>query len=83
MADQKFGRNSRAPSNAMQVRRTERNKRINGERAHARKIQQPHGGQKSADMYGHPPRLNAAEKFVQMCLNLWHSRSIRAQKEEA
>lgn len=83
MADQKFGRNSRAPSNAMQVRRTERNKRVNAERAHERKIQQPHAGQKTHDMYGHPPKLNSAEKFLQMCLNLWARRATRAPKEEA
>lgn len=82
MADQKFGRNSRAPTNAQQVRRTERNKRVNAEKAHAAKIQQPHGGQKSTAMYGHPPKLNAAEKFMQMCMKMWQARYER-KKERA
>jgi hypothetical protein len=83
MADQKFGRNSRAPTNAMQERRTERNKRVNAERAHAAKIQQMHGGQKTHDVYGHVPKLNHAEKFLQMCLNLWQTRTLRNQKVES
>jgi len=38
---QKFGRHSRAPSNAMQQQRTARNKRKNEERAHTMRMQQP------------------------------------------
>lgn len=80
MADQKFGRNKRAPNAASQVRRTERNKRRNAERAHALKMQQPHSGQKSVEMYGgHQPRVNSAEKFLTMCLNLWHQRAQRKE----
>jgi hypothetical protein len=41
MADQKFGRNRRAASNAGQSMRTARNKRRNAEKAHAEKIAQP------------------------------------------
>lgn len=81
MADQKFGRNKRAPNAAQQVRRTERNKRRHAERAHALKIQQPHAGQKSTDMYGgHQPRVNAAEKFLNLCLNLWHARAAKRKE---
>ena len=82
MADQKFGRNKRAPNAASQVRRTERNKRRNAERAHALKMQQPHAGQSSAAMYGgHQPRLDAARKFINICLNLGLVRAARRRKE--
>jgi hypothetical protein len=77
----KFGRNTRAPTNAMQERRTERNKRVNAERAHAAKIQQMHGGQKTHDVYGHVPKINAAEKFVRACMHLWQMRLARTKVE--
>lgn len=83
MADQKFGRNKRAPTNSGQRMRTERNKRRHAEAAHARKVQQPHAGRKSADVYGHPPKLNAAEKFVNLCLNLWHARAAKRKEIES
>lgn len=80
MADQKFGRNKRAPNAASQARRTERNKRRNAEKAHALKLQQPHGGQRSVDMYGgHQQKVDAASKFLNMCLNLWHARATRKE----
>lgn len=74
---QKIGRNSRAPSNKMQTKRTERNKRFNAERAHALKMQQMPAGGKSAEIYKGSHSIDSAAKFVSGCMALWDAKQRR------
>ncbi len=75
MADQKFGRNGRAPSNANQARRTERNKRRHAENAHAMSMRQPEPGE---CFYGHPRKMDKAAKHFAACMSLQTARRARA-----
>jgi len=60
---QKFGRHSRAPSNAMQQQRTARNKRKNEERAHTMRMQQPEPTKQDYEK-GRARPMAKAEKLV-------------------
>lgn len=82
---QKIGRNSRAPNSAMQVRRTERNKRKNAERAHALKMQQMSAGGKTEEVYHGHHQIDSASKFVSSCMAMWdmRQRRIMIQRELA
>jgi len=63
----KYGRHSRAASNAGQKMRSERNKRLHKEAAHRMKMQQPASGEVR---YGHSSERNdRPSKMAWMLLN--------------
>lgn len=71
----KLGRNSRAPSNAMQRQRTEKNKRTRAEKAKALKMQQPASGMVDYFMKG--SIIPRAIKRLHNCMALWEMRIAR------
>lgn len=77
---QKLGRNSRAPSNAMQRQRTEKNKRVHAEKAKALKMQQPTDVDYSYDRHFRPTKgsiITRAIKRLHNCMALWGMRISR------
>lgn len=74
---QKLGRNSRAPSNAMQKQRTERNKRRHAENAHALKMQQPVDVSYLQTRKGSGSIMTRAQRRLAGCLSVAFMRIAR------